>query len=138
MRPLLDETGEMCWINLVVRPETLTSMRRVVRAHLALWDQPSLSDVAELGVTELLSNVLRHTSGARCTVIMEPRGTAIRFCVVDPDPDPGLPGPRRPSGPALWRTDGRGLMMIDALADEWGVEPVGSGKSVWFSLKAVG
>jgi hypothetical protein len=31
-------------------------------------------------------------------------------------------------------TAGRGLMILDAIADSWGVECVGEGKTVWFEL----
>ncbi len=36
---------------------------------------------------------------------------------------------RRSPGEAA--TSGRGLLMIEALADAWGVEPRGDGKAVW-------
>lgn len=43
----------------------------------------------------------------------------------------GLPHRRRPGEPA---SSGRGLMLIEVLADAWGVEPRGEGKSIWFEL----
>ncbi|MYR63984.1 ATP-binding protein, partial [Streptomyces sp. SID625] len=31
-------------------------------------------------------------------------------------------------------TNGRGLVLVESLADDWGVCPHESGKSVWFEL----
>jgi hypothetical protein len=37
---------------------------------------------------------------------------------------------------SVWRTSGRGLAIVSAVADSWGIDPSGPGKSVWFSLSA--
>ncbi len=31
-------------------------------------------------------------------------------------------------------SSGRGLMLMEMLADAWGVDPRGEGKSIWFEL----
>jgi hypothetical protein len=33
-------------------------------------------------------------------------------------------------------TNGRGLLLVQSLADAWGVRPHGVGKAVWFELEA--
>lgn len=42
-----------------------------------------------------------------------------------------MPGARRVVAEA---SSGRGLLLMEMLADAWGVEPRGEGKSVWFEL----
>jgi anti-sigma regulatory factor (Ser/Thr protein kinase) len=41
-------------------------------------------------------------------------------------PQPTLPGPADESG--------RGLTLVEALADTWGTRPTSTGKTVWFTL----
>ena len=31
-------------------------------------------------------------------------------------------------------SSGRGLILMEVLADEWGVDPRGDGKTIWFQL----
>lgn len=38
--------------------------------------------------------------------------------------------------PDPWASGGRGLMLVEALADRWGYEPLPHGKVVWFELDA--
>ncbi|WP_046509245.1 ATP-binding protein, partial [Streptomyces odonnellii] len=48
------------------------------------------------------------------------------------DGSPVRPQPRTPDPEAL---DGRGLLLVDALADEWGVaDRAGPGKMIWACL----
>jgi hypothetical protein len=47
------------------------------------------------------------------------------------DDDPNLPVASHPQHPA---TSGRGLRIVAALADRWGVTPNPDGKTVWFEL----
>ena len=40
--------------------------------------------------------------------------------------------------PAIDELSGRGLLIVDELADRWGVDEAPPGKSVWFELDAGG
>lgn len=76
----------------------------------------------------MLVNVLLHTEGGAVLtleVLPEPV-RRVRLSVQDRS----SAWPRRRS-PGEAATSGRGLLMIDALADAWGVEPRGEGKAVW-------
>jgi anti-sigma regulatory factor (Ser/Thr protein kinase) len=42
--------------------------------------------------------------------------------------------PLRPTDAAVLATGGRGLALVDRLADSWGVTKILPGKSVWFAL----
>lgn len=47
------------------------------------------------------------------------------------DRSPHLPQPRLA---AEDEESGRGLLLVRALADDWGVRPTDQGKATWFSL----
>jgi anti-sigma regulatory factor (Ser/Thr protein kinase) len=111
-------------------PEDLRSAkvaRRVVSDMVS--ELPSSSrDAAVLLVDELVSNALVHSTGGlrlRVTVV----GQVVRVDVFD----------RNEREPVLQETTageehGRGLRIVDALATEWGVEPMPHGKRVWFRI----
>jgi hypothetical protein len=65
------------------------------------------------------------------TLSVERHGDGVRVAVQDASPV--APVPRRHSDMA---TTGRGLHLLDELADEWAVEDAPSGKTIWFTLTA--
>ncbi len=104
--------------------------RRAVRELLRHWGGPGQSEVAELLTSELVTNALVHTDeGAVLTATVGPR--ALRVEVRD---FAGRGRPPRPRAPQEGSTNGRGLVLVESLADDWGVRPCGAGKSVWFEL----
>ncbi|OAH15676.1 ATP-binding protein [Streptomyces jeddahensis] len=115
-----------------VGEHSLRHVRRIVRAHLHHWELPELSDAAELCVTELLSNVLRHVPDPTCTVTFRCLGgEAVRIEVHDSSPDvPYI----RVTGDLLGE-NGHGLVLLAAVTDLWDAEPTATGKKVWFELK---
>lgn len=105
--------------------------RRAVRELLTHWGTPEQSAVAELLTSELVTNALVHTDdGAVLTATVGPRGLRVEVR----DFVSREPRPRRPCTDD--GTHGRGLVLVEALADEWGVSTHGTGKSVWFELGA--
>ncbi|MEI5523569.1 ATP-binding protein [Streptomyces brasiliscabiei] len=117
-------------------PETARVGRTIVRDVLAIWTLDHLTDRAVLIVTELIANAIAHTRCHEVRLIVGwPSATRVRVGVVDREPS------RRP---ALGRADGddesgRGLLLIDAVADRWGYDLHGSGmrprtKEVWAEL----
>ncbi len=54
----------------------------------------------------------------------------VRVEVMDASPKMSF----RPLSPVADGLPGRGLVIVAALADDWGVEPRGVGKAVWFEL----
>ncbi|WP_225849180.1 SpoIIE family protein phosphatase [Streptomyces sp. HPF1205] len=116
-------------------PEGLAETREALRQALSAWALGHLADDVELAAGELLGNVLLHTEGGAVLtleVLPEPV-RRLRLSVQDRS----SVWPRRRS-PGESATSGRGLLMIDALAARWGVEPRGDGKAVWceFALAA--
>ena len=88
------------------------------------------ADVAErleLVVSELASNAVRHArTSFLLSILTEP---SLRVEVADGSS--ALPTPRQP-GP--WSEGGRGLLLVAACTQRWGVTPLGSGKAVWADL----
>ncbi|MFE6337176.1 SpoIIE family protein phosphatase [Streptomyces sp. NPDC057798] len=113
-------------------PERVAVARQHLRELLHDWPSDDQVDSAVLLLSETLTNVLVHTD-ADALLLAEVRGEAggrrMRVEVTDTSDD--LPHKRRPGELA---SSGRGLMLIELLADTWGVDPRGEGKSIWFEL----
>ncbi|MEU9309125.1 ATP-binding protein [Streptomyces sp. NPDC048256] len=108
-------------------PETRRALRELLRG----WGRPGRSETAELLTSELVTNALVHTDDdAVLTATVSPSGlrVEVRDCVAQ------RPRPRVPS--ADEGTHGRGLVLVESLADTWGVRAQGGGKVVWFELGA--
>ncbi|QES52224.1 hypothetical protein DEJ50_06650 [Streptomyces venezuelae] len=108
-------------------------VRRDLREMLRHRCRADTADVAELLATELVTNALVHTDqGAEVSLRLA--DTRLRVEVRD-----GTARRPRPYVPiADDGTHGRGLMLVQALADAWGVAPAGGGKVVWFELDGGG
>ncbi|MGP9021045.1 ATP-binding protein [Streptomyces sp. BR1] len=104
-------------------------VRRIVRTHLDQWAMSELSEAAELAVTELLANVVRHVPDRYCVLKLRRRPHGVRIEVSDGFPQ--LPLPRAASDDD---ESGRGLVLLDAVVDKWGVSPglTKTGKTIWF------
>jgi len=113
-------------------PESAEAARRLVRTALAAWGQEDLIDDAALVITELVSNSVNHARLESIRVVItRPSEEFIRLGVSD----------RTRSVPLL-RTDsngestkGRGLLIVDALAERWGTDLYRWGKQVWAEMK---
>ncbi|POX61211.1 phosphatase [Streptomyces sp. Ru62] len=113
-------------------PERIAEARQHLRGLLHDWASAEQVDSAVLLVSEMVTNVLVHTDADAlllAEVMGEGPGRRLRVEVFDTGDD--LPHKRRPGELA---SSGRGLMLIELLADGWGVDPRGEGKSIWFEL----
>lgn len=115
-------------VQLAAQPTSSRLARRFVAQHLQAWGLAELRDDAELLVSELVTNAVLHARAPVDLVIRRVRGT-IRVEVFDAGD--GLP---LPVFPALDDTSGRGLGLVQAVAERWGVEETAEGKVVWFEL----
>lgn len=85
--------------------------------------------------SELVTNAIQHAaapaSGGRGFKIeLTAEDGALRLEVHDPDP--AMPKPRAPDFVAEC---GRGLLLVEAQAQQWGAVPYEGGKYVWFSVE---
>ncbi|MCX4656647.1 SpoIIE family protein phosphatase [Streptomyces microflavus] len=109
-------------------PEALSSARHMIRAAVRAWGAKERADEIELAADELITNALMHTDGGAVVTIRVMAGSERRLRVDVEDRSSALPR-RRDAGES--GVSGRGLMLVDRLADVWGVESRGSGKCVW-------
>lgn len=109
-------------------PEALSSARHMIRAAVRAWGAKERADEVELAADELTTNALMHTDGGAIVTIRVMTGPERRLRVDVEDRSSALPR-RRDAGDA--GVSGRGLMLVDRLADAWGVESRGTGKCVW-------
>jgi anti-sigma regulatory factor (Ser/Thr protein kinase) len=104
--------------------------RRLIRGQLADWGLDEHSEVAELLVSELVTNAVHYASGPVGLTLHSFDGTL--RCAVE-DADTAQPHMRRA------REDeegGRGLYLVELLSCRWGSEGTTTGKIVWFELCA--
>ncbi|WP_079000571.1 ATP-binding protein [Streptomyces sp. AS58] len=128
---MISHPSRHCTVELQALPSRIGQVRRIVSAQLRYWHLDPLIDRAALGVTELLSNVHRHAQPDKtCTVEIELLLGRLTVSVRDGDPRLPVVGDADPLA-----TCGRGLAMVAALSESWGVRPDGDkGKVVWFTL----
>ena len=88
----------------------------------------SVCEDAALLASEVVTNALRHAGGS-ISVRAERDGQQIVVQVLDASPDEPLVLETE-----LLEERGRGMALVDAIADEWGVVPHPAGKVVWFRL----
>ncbi|MEU9608557.1 ATP-binding protein [Streptomyces sp. NPDC048057] len=116
-------------------PRSVGRARVEFRKELAGWGLAGIEEAALIVLSELLTNAVRHASTSpgrqietRCSVAVE--GGAVRIEVHDTGD--GWPHVVKPGPEAV---GGRGLWLVEALADGWGVaNRMGPGKCVWAEL----
>ncbi|MFJ3173697.1 SpoIIE family protein phosphatase [Streptomyces roseus] len=114
-------------------PDGPAMARHLIRAAVAAWGARDRADEIELAADELMTNALVHTDGGgHLNVRLTSEG---RIRIEVEDTSSALPR-RREAGD--WAVSGRGLLLVDRLAEEWGVEPRGGGKSVWCEFAVPG
>jgi anti-sigma regulatory factor (Ser/Thr protein kinase) len=124
---------------LCPRPESVRTGRDFTRATLRDWDMDELCDRAELVVSELVTNALRHGMRSACALISDP---SVRLRLLAQPPfvmcmvtDPGRDIPvLRESAPDA--ECGRGLTVVEACSVRWGWHLLDEGgKVVWALLR---
>jgi anti-anti-sigma regulatory factor len=115
---------------LAPAPGSVTVARTSVTDACDAWRLERLVDDAELVVTELVSNAVRHAYGdIELTVLVSNRFLHVSVRDGSPTaPRRVLPDPETGEG-------GRGLLLLDAVASGWGSRPLPSGKIVWATLR---
>ncbi|WP_329583502.1 ATP-binding protein [Kitasatospora sp. NBC_01250] len=127
---LRDPAGEE-EARLPSRGESGPLARRLVLSVLQSWGLHPLLEVGELLTAELVANAVRHTGGRTIGLRLLRRPGWLRVEVRDSSralpclivAEPGL------------AECGRGLFVVDTLADRWGADLLPRGKTVWFELK---
>lgn len=108
--------------------------RERVCGRLRSWGLPEgLEDTARLVVSEFVTNAIVHTESGSIRCRLQLCGERLRIEVVD---EGGCPSAVRPREAESGDVDGRGLQLVGAVAEEWGVHSGGScpGRTVWAEL----
>ncbi|WP_328976677.1 ATP-binding protein [Streptomyces canus] len=112
-------------------PHEVAALRRIMRLHLGLWGLHGVIDAAQLCVSELVSNVISHVgTGTPAILVVSMSGTRVRIEVHDSDTralpvflDAGLDA-----------ESGRGMALVTAVTDRWGVQLQADRKVTWCEL----
>ncbi|MFD8057930.1 ATP-binding protein [Streptomyces cyaneofuscatus] len=132
-------------------PGGVPEARHRVQEAMHAWGEPAERiEAAALIVTELVTNAVQHTSTRRirCRLLRSAEG--VRICVwnrgraripapASPADAAGLPveaappadGPDGDDSLDCLTEDGRGLLLVDALAARWGTRAALAGRLVW-------
>jgi len=119
-------------VHLTSRPESASTARRLSLSVVRLWGLPHHGDTVELLVSELVGNAVRHTGARTFGLRMRRRRGWIRVEVRDPSRALPCLMPVRDLD-----ISGRGLFLVDSLADRWGVDLQARGKTTWFELRVL-
>jgi len=124
-----DGAADELWTVFPSVAPSAASARRFVAAALGRWGCPDdFVELVLLLTSELVTNAYRH-AGSETRVSVRVEDDVARVEVRDVGPgEPQL----RPHDAE--RVDGRGLQIVDALADRWGYRSSDAGTSVWFEL----
>lgn len=118
---------------LVAFPSSVLSARRarqLVRRMVAPYMSAPTLDTIELLTSEVVTNAVVH-AGSSPIVEVTAEGGTVRISVQDQNPT--WPMPREVPEDA---TSGRGMVLVDAMADAWGVERIADdGKRIWFEVR---
>ncbi|WP_432105759.1 ATP-binding protein [Streptomyces sp. bgisy091] len=110
---------------------SVAAVREFVRAAAEEWGFGARVDDLLLCVSELATNALRHGvppgRGYLVRLMLDSRELVVEVH----DSGGGQPAVREPCGES-----GRGLLLVEALADRWGVGERDPGKVVWCAFSA--
>lgn len=115
-------------ITLPAEPRSVTAGRQFTAKTLAEWGYPEHAETACLLVSEILTNAISH---ARAPIKLRMHRSATEIVTEISDDSPRLPQ-RRLAGPG--DESGRGLILVEALATQWGTRPAPAGKTFWFTI----
>lgn len=116
-------------IELPPEPASARTGRRFILGCCQQWHLEQLAETAELLTGELVTNAVVHArSEVTLTARQDQHGLLVEVDDLDSRPAHYTPASTDALG-------GRGLVLVDALADTWGTTPSPSGKTVWFRLK---
>ncbi|MBQ0882022.1 ATP-binding protein [Streptomyces rochei] len=119
-------------LSVTATPTAVTAARHRAVDAIEGWDAALSNEVvhtAELVISEFITNAVRHAAAGPVSLSVRLDEQSLRIEVCDDCPElprPGLPDPCSESG--------RGLFLVAALADRYGVEPTVVGKCCWAEI----
>ena len=117
-------------VDLRPEPRSVPAARHLATAVLTGWGAPHSLDDAALLVTELVANVVDHVGGEAVLALeLELSDGWLRISVADGSAVRPVVRELSSDNPR-----GRGLRLVQAIADRWGAEDHRGGKRVWLEL----
>lgn len=113
-------------------PDAPSVARAFVERTCAAWGIPRVAKLAALVASELITNAVVHARTSS-TLVLRLAASTLHVSVRDGDPRPMY----RPATGTTGAHDGdhgRGLLILDAMADAWGSHPTADGKIVWATI----
>jgi serine/threonine-protein kinase RsbW len=127
-RPLTAPDGLLAAFTLPAVPESAGAARRRVRAALISRGLAGVAEDTQTIASELVANAVQH-AGSPVDVALIIAGSVLVIVAADSSPVP----------PVIKKTSdgesGRGLIIVDAVADRWGSWPSRAGKAVWAAVR---
>ena len=109
-------------------PTSVGAARRFLVQMLEEWELQGLEYDASVVLSELVTNAVLHArTDVRVGVSYDDKVLKLEVS----DGSPRLPVARRPNPQAA---TGKGLVLVEALASEWGVQRDETGKTIWASF----
>ena len=116
---------------LPLDPRAASDARRFLRSAICREHAASVLDGAELLVSELVTNGVRHAAPPITLRVQCDGSSGLQVSVSDGGTSGPVPREARADAES-----GRGMTLVDYISDDWGVLPHEDGKTVWFSITA--
>ncbi|WP_405910906.1 MULTISPECIES: ATP-binding protein [unclassified Streptomyces] len=131
--PQSGQPGDLAWCTLPAEESAVPRARAFTDTHLAAWRiDGETSDATRLTVSEFVTNSVCHSGSADVTLRLIRCSSRVRVEVIDGgvwrEPDPCGPGDDIAEG-------GRGLALVGALAQRFGVRRTSFGTCAWALLR---
>ena len=121
----------------LAEPESAPRARKALDVLEALMSWPTFADLRLL-VSELVANSVEHSGAQKDQLIgLDVYAIEERVRVEVSDPGPGFDLPHSPTQQPWEAEYGRGLLIVDSVADSWGVSH-GERSAAWFELAVPG
>lgn len=124
-----DPTSRAGEVSLPAAAKSPAQARAFVARHLDDWGLADDGDVL-LAVSELVTNALLHARTAMTVRVAAENDDVVRVDVTD-----GSAVAPRGRRFTVESGTGRGLRLLDSIAEEWGVTTVNGGKTVWARIR---
>ncbi|MFM6850080.1 MAG: MEDS domain-containing protein [Terrabacter sp.] len=122
------EAGHACSRVYLPTPESVPAARHFVVDVLRAWGHADLVPDAALIISELATNALHH-AGSPFRAVVDRRRGGLRVGVED-----ATEAPLQRREITMDDVGGRGVHIVEALAERWGSSPLPGGKVVWAEL----
>lgn len=129
LQTVLSDTSPDGELAVFDQPSPVSAARVFVATVLTQWQADDSVYDAQLVVTELITNAMRHGGGAASLALVL-RGQHVGCAVSDHSTAPPIP-----TTPDYFAEYGRGMHLIQALSICWGWYPMTHGKRVWAVLR---